>query len=157
MNDELRDLDPELCNYSLLRKASRRVSLAYDRALSASGLTIAQFGILAEVAGWPDPDGPTMAALAETLVMDRAALSQSLKPLIAAKLVRVKRDPDDGRSRRAGLTALGSKRLQKAGLLWKQAQAAFAERLGEGEITILHAALKMVVSRVSLPLVPQQR
>ena len=156
MTSTTAELDPKLCNYSLLRKASRRVSLAYDRTLSSSGLTTAQFAILVEVGGWPDAEGPTMAALADALIMDRAALTQSLKPLVEGKLVRIARDARDRRARRALLTRLGAERLREAGGLWERAQLAFAQAVGEQELAILRAALRMVVSRVTLPLVPPE-
>lgn len=151
MSLEAGQLSARACNYSLLRKASRRVSLAYDRVLAPSGLSTAQFAILVEIASWPEDEGPTMAALADALVMDRAALTQSLKPLVAGKLVLIKGSPVDRRVRHARLSALGRKRLEVAGALWIQAQNAFAQAFGEEESIALRALLGMVVRRVTPP------
>lgn len=157
MKVELDKLNSKLCNYSLLRKASRRISLAYDRMIAPSGLTTAQFAILVEIACWEHDEGPTMAELADALVMDRAALTQSLKPLIAGKLVSIKGSSVDRRSRHAHLSALGLKRLEKASALWAQAQTAFAEAFGEEESIALRALLSMVIRRVGLPPLPKRR
>jgi len=149
-------MDPTLCNYGLLRKASRRVSLAYDRILAPSGLTTAQFAILAEIAESDNADGPTMAALADALAMDRAALTQSLKPLIAGKLVLVGSDPRDRRARRATLSPFGKKRLEEAGQFWSHAQSLFSKDFGEDESVALRALLRLVVARLNPPALPKR-
>ena len=148
----LSDLDPALCNYTGLRKASRRVSLVYDRALAPSGLTTAQFGILVEIAQTPSAPGVTLTGLADRLVMDRAALTQSLKPLLASGLVSVGPDPADGRTRRVLLTQIGGDRLALAHSHWAQAQAAFGDALGEDEAIALRALLRLVLARVKPPI-----
>jgi DNA-binding MarR family transcriptional regulator len=132
------------CNCAALRKAARRVSLLYDRYLVSSGLTIGQYAILAEIARYPEGESPTLTALAQGLVMDRAALSHTLKPLERDGLVRIERDQRDRRARLVYLTALGRKRAAVARSCWVEAQARFSEGFGQDQAIALRALLRMV-------------
>ena len=132
------------CNCASLRKAARRVSLLYDRCLAPSGLTIGQYAILAEIAGLPDDDPPTLTALALALVMDRTALGHTLKPLERDGLVRIGRDHRDRRAKRVHLTAQGRKRAARARACWTEAQARFAAAFGDDQAIALRALLRLV-------------
>jgi DNA-binding MarR family transcriptional regulator len=132
------------CNCSALRKAARRVSLLYDRHLVRSGLTIGQYAILAEIGRCPESEPPTLTALAQGLVMDRAALSHTLKPLERDGLVRIVRDPRDRRVRLVTLTARGRKRAAVGRSCWVEAQAHFSGAFGEDQAIALRALLRLV-------------
>jgi len=134
------------CNCASLRKAARRVSLLYDRHLARSGLTIGQYAILAEIARCPEGEPPTLSALAQALVMDRTALSHTLKPLERDGLVRLTSDQRDRRARLVHLTALGRKRASTARASWVEAQARFSEVFGEDQAIALRALLRMVAN-----------
>lgn len=134
------------CNCAALRKAARRVSLLYDRYVARSGLTIGQYSILAEIADAPEDAPPTLGALAQALLMDRTALSHTLKPLERDGLVRVDSDKHDRRARRVRLTALGRKRISIARTSWLEAQAHFSAAFGEDQATALRALLRMVAN-----------
>ena len=56
------------CTCMRLRKATRRVSQIYDRYLERSGLTITQYGLLANLGAATEI---TIGVLAEKLTMDR--------------------------------------------------------------------------------------
>jgi tetratricopeptide (TPR) repeat protein len=62
--------EPNRCNCTTLRKASRRISQIYDTALAASGLKTTQRAILAQI-GRSEP--AAVGSLAEALVMDAGA------------------------------------------------------------------------------------
>ncbi len=132
------------CNCVALRKAARRVSLVYDRHLARSGLTSGQYAILAEIAGHPEGEPPTLSALAEALVMDRTALSHTLKPLERDGLIRLAIDRRDRRARLVRLTALGRERVSVARRCWDEAQAQFAKAFGRDQAIALRALLRMV-------------
>ena len=136
--------DLMVCNCSALRKAARRVSLVYDRHLARSGLTNGQYAILAEIERRPDGEPPTLTALAQDLVMDRAALSHTLKPLERDGFVRIERDRRDRRARLVRLTALGRKRAAVARACWIKAQARFSATFGQDQAIALRALLRMV-------------
>ena len=144
MSDPAVSADLLACNCATLRKAARRVSLLYDRFLARSGLTIGQYAILAEIARCADDEPPTLTALAQELVMNRAALSHTLKPLERDGLVRIERAREDRRARLVHLTAQGRARAAAARRCWIEAQARFSESFGPDQATALRALLRMV-------------
>ena len=89
------------CNCTALRKATRRVSQLYDSALEPCGLRTTQRSILIHVARAGTP--PPLGELAEALVMDRGALTHTLKPLVGDGLVDIRMDPEDRREPARGL------------------------------------------------------
>ncbi|MGW1424561.1 MarR family winged helix-turn-helix transcriptional regulator [Bradyrhizobium manausense] len=118
--------------------------MLYDRYLARCSLTIGQYAILAEIACRPNDDPPTLGALAEALVMDRTALSHTLKPLERDGLVRVGRDQRDRRVKLIRLTARGRDRAAVARSCWAEAQVHFSEAFGEDQAIALRALLRMV-------------
>jgi DNA-binding MarR family transcriptional regulator len=137
-------VDGMACNCSALRKAARRVSLVYDRHLAKSGLTNGQYAILAEIERRGERDRPTLSELAQALVMDRTALSHTLKPLERDGLIRLASDPRDGRARLVTLTALGRERAEVSRSCWAEAQADFAKTFGQDQAIALRALLRIV-------------
>jgi len=132
------------CNCAALRKAARRVSLLYDRHLARSGLTIGQYAILVEIERRPERDRSTLSELAQALVMDRTALSHTLKPLERDGLIRLRRDQRDRRARLVSLTALGRERAAVARSCWVEAQAHFSKTFGRDQAIALQALLRIV-------------
>lgn len=131
---------PSPCYSSALRRASRRISQIYDTAIGEAGLRSTQFSILAELqarAGHP----PTLAELAEVLVLDRSALGHNLRPLERDGLVALVPGVDDRRVRRICLTDAGAARFREARVHWKRAQRQVAAVLGESEAAALRDAL----------------
>ena len=71
------------CTCLRVRRASRHITQIYDRALEAVGLTINQFGVLANLYGVDlvRSDGLSIGALSERLGVDPTTLNRILKPL----------------------------------------------------------------------------
>lgn len=134
----------EICNCGALRRATRHVSLMYDRSLSGSGLTSGQYSIIREILR-RGKAAPTLGELAQAMVMDRTALTHTLKPLERDGLVALKPDPDDKRVRRVHVTAKGAKRQEAASLLWRKAQEKFTQSIGEDQAAALRALLRAIV------------
>jgi DNA-binding MarR family transcriptional regulator len=132
-----------LCNCTALRKATRRVSQLYDSALEPCGLRTTQRAILNHIAR---SGTPPLGELAESLVMDRGALTHNLKPLERDGLVEVHVDPDDRRNRLVALTAAGRAKLAESEPLWKRAQAGFETAFGAAKSASLRNALEYLVS-----------
>jgi DNA-binding MarR family transcriptional regulator len=133
-----------LCNCTALRKATRRVSQLYDSALEPCGLRTTQRSILIHVARAGAP--PALGELAEMLVMDRGALTHTLKPLERDGLVEIRVDPDDRRNRLVALTSAGRKKLEQSMPLWQNAQDGFEAAFGVVKSAALRKALEFVVS-----------
>jgi DNA-binding MarR family transcriptional regulator len=136
--------EKSLCNCTALRKATRRVSQLFDSALEPCGLRITQRSILMQIARSGSP--PPLGELAEALVMDRGALTHTLKPLVRDRLVEIRIDPEDRRNRLVALTAAGRKKIEESTALWKRAQQGFETAFGVAKSAALREALEFIVS-----------
>src|SRR5262249_8799986 len=137
-----RPTDEESCNCTVLRKAARRVSMLYDRALDPSGIRLTQYALLAEL----DRGGPmTITELANAMVMERNRLGHNLQPRERDGLVR-REAGSDRRSRIIVMTEMGRQRLAKAKPLWRRAQKQFAAVFRAEEIDALRALLTTAVT-----------
>lgn len=133
----------EICNCGALRRATRNVSLMYDRLLADSGLTSGQYSILREIRRHGKTP-PTLGELAQGMVMDRAALTHTLKPMERDGLIALKPDADDGRARRVWITAKGMKMHEAAIASWRKAQHKFDRTVGRKEAAALRSLLRIV-------------
>lgn len=131
------------CNNAVLRKAARRLGRLYDDVLEPSGLKTTQYILLTQIY---DLGTPTMAGLADSLVMDLSATRHSLGPLIRDRFVRVRVDAKDRRVRRVSLTPTGVAKLQETMALWRQAQERLERALGEERAAKLRAELSFLAS-----------
>lgn len=138
---------PSLCAASRVRKASRRVSQIYDRHLAPYGLSVTQFGVLAQLRASP---GAGVGGLAATMIMDATTLSRNLRPLERRGLVLAEVDRDDARLRRLKLTASGRTTLDRASAGWRAAQKQVEQALGGPvEMRALNATLDRALERLA--------
>ena len=108
------------------RLAARRITKFLDKHLEAAGLSIAQFGLMAQVAAASDD---TLGALAERTGLDQSTLSRNLRGLEMAGLVEIAIAEKDQRRRAVWLTEHGARRLEAAIPLWRQAHLALGKVL----------------------------
>lgn len=112
------------CVMLRVRMTARAVTRHYEAHMSASGLTGAQFSLLASLKSDP---GLTATDLADRLAIDRTTLVRNLEILERdGLLVSAK----DGRARRKTLSKAGEKALAKAMPLWRKAQDELVGKLG---------------------------
>jgi DNA-binding MarR family transcriptional regulator len=142
-------IEPNRCNCTALRKASRRMSLFYDSALAPSGLRATQFAILADLARRGDAP-PTIRELSESMALDQSTIGQNLRPLEREGLVALVRDAADRRSRRIVLTKTGRARYLEARPLWLEAQDQFENSYGQRAAAELRSVLAGVARDPSL-------
>src|ERR1700686_1481649 len=128
------------CNFTALRKASRRVSQMYDAALAPAGLKATQFAILSEIERRAD-DPPAMRELADAMVMDRSTLGQNLRPLERDRLGGWGPSDPDRRRKLVVLTEKGRAKQMRAISLWRAAQERFERRVGAAEAARLRDIL----------------
>lgn len=126
------------CTAAVARRFARKVTQVYDEALAEHGLTIGQFGILANLRR-SEPVG--VAALADRLSSDASTLSRLLKPLVASNLISIERAADDGRAKAIRLTDAGRDRVRAARTAWLAAQATITGRLGAERVAALRFIL----------------
>jgi DNA-binding MarR family transcriptional regulator len=136
---------PGPCNGTAIRKASRRISQLYDKALEPSGLRATQYSILAELER-RGRTPPTMGELAEALIMDRSALGHTLRPLERDKLISLKAGGADSRCKYVVITARGRAKWREARQLWCRAQAYFESLYGEENAKKLRATLLTIAN-----------
>jgi len=126
------------CTCGRLRRAARALTQLYDDLMAPSGLRVTQFSLMRTLAR----DGPSrMSVLAESLLLDRTALSRTLEPLEERGLITVVFGRD-ARTREVSLTRAGEKAIRTAEPYWKHAQAQVAARVGAAKLDALVATLR---------------
>jgi DNA-binding MarR family transcriptional regulator len=109
-----------------VQRAARALARRFDDALRPVGLTSGQFSLLMSL---NRPDPPGIAAVAALLAMDRTTLTAAFKPLRRRRLIAVRSDPADRRSRQVSLTAKGRAILLRAVPVWERTHAAIEAHL----------------------------
>ena len=129
-------LDPAQCACFNIRKAARKVTRTFDRALEPVSLPATQLALLAMLASPGGRAGIPMTGLAKLLGMDRTTLSRNLRVALRAKWVAV-RVGEDPRERLVALTASGRKKLTEALPHWRHAQGRVVKKLGRARLAEL--------------------
>ena len=124
---ELQDLRGCVC--LALRRAARVITQRYDASLRPFGLRATQLPILTAAVG----EGRVpLAALAESLGMDRTTLLRNVRPLVRNRWIEVR--PEAG-SRRVEIrpTAKGRELLARVYPVWRSVQERVKSRLSDPE------------------------
>jgi DNA-binding MarR family transcriptional regulator len=116
----------EVCAGWNARLAARRITQFLDREMAGSGLSLAQLGLMAQIAAAADD---TLGALAERTGLDQSTLSRNLRTLEGEGLVEITVVETDLRRRAVWLTEAGARRLEAAIPIWRKAHMKLARRL----------------------------
>jgi DNA-binding MarR family transcriptional regulator len=108
------------------RLAARRITQFLDREMQGLGLSVAQLGLMAQIAVIADD---TLGSLAQRSGLEQSTLSRNLRTLEAAGLIEIAVVESDLRRRAVWLTETGARRLEAAIPVWRQAHAKLAEHL----------------------------
>jgi DNA-binding MarR family transcriptional regulator len=122
-----------------LRLAARRITRLLDARLEPTGLSLAQFGLMAQIAAAGDD---TIGALAERSDLDQSTLSRNLRALERAGLIEITIVEEDLRRRAVWLTETGARRLEAALPVWKLAQSEISRNLDPEQVRRLALALR---------------
>lgn len=106
------------------RLAARRITQFLEHRIAGTGLSLAQFGLIAHVAAAADD---TLAALTERTGLDQTTLSRNLRALEKAGLVEIAIVETDLRRRSVWLTETGARRLEAALPIWRRAHASLVK------------------------------
>jgi DNA-binding MarR family transcriptional regulator len=138
------------CTCLRMRRATRRVTQVYDRALEPVGLTVNQFGLLGYLLGASraPAQASSIGSIAEWLGMDPTTLNRNLKPLLRKAMVKNATDPADGRVRIVRITDKGLRTLREALPRWRSAQADVEKAIGGQPIAELNALLDLSASKL---------
>ena len=119
------------------RLAARRITRFLDERMAESGVSVAQFGLMAQIAA---ASADTLGALAEQSGLDQSTLSRNLRALETAGLVEIAIAEADQRRRAVWLTETGARRLEAALRVWRAAHAELARRMDPSAARRLAAA-----------------
>jgi DNA-binding MarR family transcriptional regulator len=108
------------------RLAARRITAFLNRRMQDSGLSLAQFGLIAQIAAARDD---ALSELAERTGLDQSTLSRNLQVLEGAGLIEIAAGEKDARRRAVWLTEKGALSLEAGLVDWKRAHGELAERL----------------------------
>jgi len=108
------------------RLAARRITAFLNRRMQDSGLSLAQFGLMAQIAAARDD---ALSELAHRTGLDQSTLSRNLQVLEGAGLIEIAAGDRDARRRAVWLTERGALSLEAAVAEWKRAHAELARRL----------------------------
>lgn len=117
------------CLCQTLRKAARRVTSAYDDALSPAGINLAQFSLLRHISRLQPL---SLSELGRVVELDRSTIGRNIKVLEKQGMTEGVALADH---REAGvqLTQAGRHTLQKAEGMWTTIQSQFEQQLGTTE------------------------
>ena len=127
-----------ICNNAAAKRASRRLGHFYDEVLAPGGLRATQYALLDQIARL---GAPSLTDLALALVLDRSALSHTLRPLERDGLIQLRAVPNDRRVKRVELTDRGRETLSACAKLWQRAQLSFEAVFGTAEAAVLRQTL----------------
>ncbi len=116
----------EVCAGWNSRLAARRITQFLDREMTGLGLTVAQLGLMAQIAAASDD---TLGALAQRTGLDQSTLSRNLRTLEGEGLIEIAMVETDLRRRVVWLTETGARRLEAAIPVWRRAHAKLTKRL----------------------------
>jgi DNA-binding MarR family transcriptional regulator len=108
------------------RLAARLITQFLDGELAPSGLTVAQIGLMAQIAASSDD---TLGALARRTGLEQSTLSRNLRTLENEGLVEIAVVSGDLRRRMVWLTEAGARRLEAAIPIWRRAQTRLAKHV----------------------------
>lgn len=114
-----------------VRLAARRITHFLENEIVGCGLTLAQLGLMAQIAA---ADDDRMGALAQRAGLDQSTLSRNLRVLEESGLIEIALVEADLRRRAVWLTETGARRLEAAIPIWRKAQAKLVKRISGNAI-----------------------
>ncbi|WP_210253151.1 MarR family winged helix-turn-helix transcriptional regulator [Beijerinckia sp. L45] len=132
-----------ICNNAATKRAARRLGQFYDDVLAPGKLRATQYALMDQVERLGTP---SMTDLASALVLDRSALSHTLRPLERDAFVAFLPGLNDRRVKRVELTVEGRRRLEICRALWQSAQTQFEATFGIEEAAALRRTLDLLAS-----------
>jgi DNA-binding MarR family transcriptional regulator len=135
-----------------LRRTGRMTTQMFEAHLQPAGLTVGQFGVMAQLYGGSLWRGPmSMKELANMLGMDPTTLNRTLKPLEAQGFVITAPDSNDRRARCIELTTSGRQRLAQAMPLWRAADDELRRTVGAEAAVALSGLLGLASEKLRKP------
>lgn len=140
-NLKMPDDDAELmeqCALFDVHRVSRVLTVLYNTHLRDTGLTMAQFTLLRNIAALA-PVG--MTKIAEAMLMDRTSVTRLIDPLIRGNLLATQTG-EDRRFRHIVVTPEGLAAVARSEAAWRQAQLDLYQRIGSEQWRAMRGALR---------------
>lgn len=130
------------------RLAARRITQFLDREMAGEGLTVAQVGLMAQIAAAADD---RLGALAERSGLEQSTLSRNLRTLEGEGLIEIAVVENDLRRRAVWLTEAGARRLEAIIPIWRKAHAKLAKLMSPDLARFLAAGTETLTFKTSDP------
>jgi DNA-binding MarR family transcriptional regulator len=140
MQDKPRRI-PASCYCLKIRKASAAVTKLYDNILEPCGVTVRQYSLLFNISY--RSNHCSVKELADMAELDRSTLARSLKPLFLQGLI-VDTSRPGTRNSQLELTEAGKETLERAKILWSNAQLALMQKFGDEGLAALEKVLRLL-------------
>ena len=145
------DENEQLLWRSFLRTSAKLMNRLEEELIEASGLELADYGILVQLSEAPDM-GLRMSVLADEALVSRPRLTVRVQRLADAGLVERHKCPTDARSTMVTLTDLGAKRLAEAAPAHVESvRRYFIEPIGAEKLCAVSAQLRGVLCALDDP------
>jgi DNA-binding MarR family transcriptional regulator len=128
-----------------LHRTSRVLTTLYNAHLRVTGMTMAQFTLLRNIAAL-SPAGVTQ--IAEAMLMDRTSVTRLVEPLIKTGYLVSKSGESDRRVRNISITAAGRRAIEKSHEAWQNAQQELYDIIGKDQWLSMRRALRDTVHMV---------
>jgi DNA-binding MarR family transcriptional regulator len=125
------------------RLVARRITQMLEREIASAGVTLAQLGLMAQIAAASDD---TIGALATKTGLDQSTLSRNLRGLEAEGLLEIAIVESDLRRRAVWLTESGARRLEKAIPVWRAASEKLSHLISTNLVFQLARETDVIVS-----------
>ena len=125
------------------RAVARRFTRFVEREIAGCGLTLAQLGLVAQIAAASDD---TVGAWAGRTGLDASTLSRNLRGLEAEGLIEIAIVESDLRRRAVWLTETGARRLERAIPVWRKANEKLSSLVSIGVMARLLRETEVLVS-----------
>ncbi|WP_250536356.1 MarR family transcriptional regulator [Caballeronia sp. AZ10_KS36] len=126
------------CLCTDLRRASRKLTEAYDAALASFEINIAQYFLMRTIA---DHQPVSLTQLGALVDLDRSTIGRNVKVLESRELTHIGIDPGDQRERVVSLTSDGKALLRRATPAWDRCQVSVREKIGLKKVEALRSML----------------
>ncbi len=137
----------ETCAVGNARLAARRLTQFLTDRMKGSGLGVAQFWLMTQIAAASDD---SLGALARSAGLDQSTLSRNLQVLERDGLVEMAAGETDSRRRAVWLTEAGAQRLESALAEWRKAHTELAALIDVGVVKVFAEATERLAEGQAL-------
>lgn len=134
----------EQCALFDIQRLSRALAVMYNLHVRETGLTMAQFTLLRNIAAMAPV---SMTQIAAAMLMDRTSVTRLIDPLIKSGLLTTE-SGEDRRVRNVIVTEQGLAAVRRTELAWKEAQRDLLDRIGPDQWRVTRKVVRSTLKLV---------